>query len=76
MSTIYYSESEKCLATLISKGSKMVMRDLPGDQFDQDRKAGQLREETRSNWVLEIAAKNFRYLKRGVKIHSSCRSIP
>jgi hypothetical protein len=35
MSTIYYGEPEKCLAILISKGSKLVMRDLPGDQFDQ-----------------------------------------
>lgn len=37
MSTIYYGEREKYLTTLISKRSKLVMRDLPGDQFERDQ---------------------------------------
>lgn len=48
MSTIYYGESEKCLATRILKGSKLVMRDLTDDQFDLDRDATQVSEESRS----------------------------
>jgi hypothetical protein len=45
MSTIYYGEREKCLGTMIAKGSKLVMRDLPDDQFDQHRNAIQVREK-------------------------------